>query len=71
MKRSLPVIPHQERQTIYTRSDRRLNGERIIRNRVVKNKTEAGIAVMARRYNEIKGLAEFTARMIVSDEEQL
>ena len=24
---------------------------------------------MARRYNEIKGLAEFTARMIVSSEE--
>ena len=30
---------------------------------------EGGIAVMARRYNEIKGLAEFTARMIVSSEE--
>ena len=27
------------------------------------------IAVMARRYHEIKGLAEFTAKMIVSDEE--
>lgn len=30
---------------------------------------EGGIAVMARRYNEIKGLAEFTAGMIVSSEE--
>ena len=27
-------------------------------------------AVMARRYHEIKGLAEFTAKTIVSDEEQ-
>lgn len=30
---------------------------------------EGGIAVMARRYHEIKGLAEFTAKMIVSSEE--
>jgi len=31
---------------------------------------EGGNAVMARRYHEIKGLAEFTAKTIVSDEEQ-
>jgi hypothetical protein len=31
---------------------------------------EGGIAVMARRYHEIKGLAEFNAKTIVSDEEQ-